>query len=213
MSHAPEDRNRRIEAYVRGQADDETARQLEIEMLEDDELFERVQTEDLLRRGIVASERPASSIEQKRGMGIVTPPRLGWALAASLAAVAVTLGIYAMQLRERIESLQSPSVGLPVVTLLEQRSALTMATEPMTQVNTGPSGAMIEIDVSNAPVSEFQLILQTSHQDFEWQAVRRDERGYLTVLLPPNEAIRSIRVMTNEEAIFREYIFTQERKP
>ncbi|WP_376693051.1 hypothetical protein [Wenzhouxiangella sp. EGI_FJ10409] len=194
MSDAPEDRNRRVEEYVRGHADDETARQLEIEMLEDDDLFERVQTEDLLRRGFEETERVASSDRPKRQSGSTPLPRLGWALAASFAAVTVALGLYSSQLNERIDNLQAPSAGIPVVTLFEQRSLLPEPADSTLQLTGHKGPALLEIDVSGYSHASFQLELVRDEGNLIWEAQTPDERGYLTVMLPEAGELKSIVV-------------------
>lgn len=212
MSDPSEERNRRVEEFVRGQADDDTARQMEIEMLEDDDLFERIQTEDLLKRGFEENERSASSDQGGREERSALLPRLGWALAASFAAVTVVLGFYSLQLSERIDTLQSPSVGLPVITLLEQRSAVLAEQDPPSPITTSESGALIEIDVSGAEKDRFTLTVKTERRRYEWNAVRRDERGYVTVFLPPNATVQSILVHGAENGFIREYNFNREHE-
>lgn len=212
MSDAHEERNRRVERYLRGQADDETARQMEIDMLEDDDLFERVQTEDLLKRGFAEDERIASLDEDANQERSAFLPRLGWALAASFAAFAVTLSLYSLQLSERIETLQSPTIGLPVITLLEQRSALLPENGPPRSMATGSSGALIEIDVSGIENDRFTLTVNTDRRRYEWSAVKRDERGYVTLLLPPNATVQTILVRGRGNEILREYNFNRENE-
>lgn len=210
MSHAPEDRNRRIEAYVRGQADDETARQLEIEMLEDDELFERVQTEDLLRRGIGEAERPRSSRSVGEPPAAVARPRLAWALAASFGAVAVLLGIHSMQLTQRIETLQSPVTGVPVISLFDQRSIMPGVSEQAISLAGLEGSVFLEIDVSGYDQAAFQLELTGDRGRLVWEALVPDERGYLTVLAPRAQSISSIRVRSTEGEVLKSYPLIEE---
>lgn len=210
MSKAPEGRNRRVEDYVRGKADDETARQLEIEMLEDDDLFERVQTEDLLRRGFIETGRDASSDRQQRSFKAAPLPRLGWALAASFAAVAVALGLYALQLSERIGNLQAPSAGIPVVTLFDQRSLLPEPADPAAALAGHRGPVLLEIDVSGFAHDSFQLELVRDEGSLVWEEQVPDERGYLTVMAPESRTLKSIRVRSPDGEILKSYSLQEE---
>ncbi|MDZ7789283.1 MAG: hypothetical protein U5L08_02070 [Xanthomonadales bacterium] len=206
MPDAPEDRNRRVEDYVRGNADDETARQLEIEMLEDDDLFERVQTEDLLKRGFQETERVA--FDQGRGdKPSAHAPRLPWALAASFGAAAVLLGVYSLQLNDRLASLQSPSIGLPVITLLEQRSLLPEPAEPAANLAAHQGPVFLEIDVSGYEYPSFQLELVREQGSLIWEKQIPDERGYLNVLVPQAQSLKAIVLRSSEDEVLKTYSF------
>lgn len=206
MSGSTGHRDNKIADYVRNRADDATARQLEIDMLENDELFEAVQTEELLREGLGHSAAvEASNGADHTASGWITP--MGWALAATFAAATVLLGFYAAWLSDRVETLQAPSAGLPVVTLFQQRSALLGEESTPNTLQTGAKGALIEIDVSAAKADRFRLILQTETQRFEWDGVQRDERGYVTVFLPPNEQARSILIRSETGDLLRAFEF------
>lgn len=210
MNNAPEDRDRRVEEYVRGQADDETARQLEIEMLEDDDLFERVQTEDLLRRGFEETERVASSDRPEQQSGSTPLPRLGWALAASFAAVAVALGLYSSQLSQQIDNLQAPSAGIPVVTLFEQRSLLPEPADPAVSLAGHEGPVLLEIDVSGYAHDSFQLELVREEGNLIWDKQVPDERGYLTVMAPESRALKSIKVRSPDGKVLKSYALHEE---
>lgn len=210
MSEANQDRNRRVEDYVRGQADEDTARQLEIEMLEDDALFERVQTEDLLSRGFDETDRAASTNSNGSGSGTAGPPRLAWALAASLAAVAVLLGAYSLALHERIETLRSPSTGLPVITLFEQRSLMPDASDPAAQLAGHEGPVFLEIDVSAYRHPSFQLELVRDEGSLIWQAQAPDERGYLTVLAPKAGELKAIHIRSPDGELLKSYQMKEE---
>ena len=206
MSGSTGHRDKRITDYVRNRADDEAARQLEIDMLESDELFEAVQTEELLREGLGSSDTADdTAAANDTGSGWFAP--MGWALAATFAAATVLLGFYAAMLSNQVETLQAPSAGLPVVTLFQQRSALLGDDSTPETLQTGAKGALIEIDVSTAQTNRFRLILQTETQRYEWEGVQRDERGYVTVFLPPNEQARSIRLRSKDGDLVREFEF------
>jgi hypothetical protein len=206
MSGSTGHRDKRITDYVRNRADDEAARQLEIDMLESDELFEAVQTEELLREGLGSSDTADdTAAANETGSGWFAP--MGWALAATFAAATVLLGFYAAMLSDQVGTLQSPSAGLPVVTLFQQRSALLGDDSTPETLQTGAKGALIEIDVSAASASRFRLVLQTETRQYRWESIERDERGYVTIFLPPNAQARSIRVETSEGTLIRNHEF------
>jgi hypothetical protein len=208
MSGSTGHRDKRIADYVRNRADEETARQLEIDMLDDDELFEAVQAEAMLQEGLALSgteDDSARTTKPRRGWVTTT----GWALAATFAAVAVGLGIHSVQLDRQIEALQSPTAGLPVITLYDQRSALLGETEEPTSLAIGSQGALVEIDVSTAETDRFRLTLQTERRRYEWEAVEKDERGYVTVMLPPHETVISFSLISQEGKKIREFLFSQ----
>ena len=205
MPDAPENRNRRVEDYARGIADDEAARQLEIELLDDDELFERVQNEDLLRRGFGESERVPSSTGSIGENNTGFPPRLGWALAASLGAIAVLLGIYSLQLNERIETLQSPTAGLKVITLFEQRSLMPEAADPSLQLAGHEGPVFLEIDVSAHEYDSFELELVREEGTLIREEQVPDDRGYLTVLAPRAQDLQAIILRSPKGKVLKSY--------
>jgi hypothetical protein len=206
MSGSAGHRDKAVKDYVRNRADDEAARQLEIEMLEDDELFDAVQTETLLREGMGTSAQTEATDASGRRGGWMAPA--GWALAATFAAAAVLLGLYATGLQERVESLEAPSAGLPVVTLFDQRSTLLGEAPAPQTLQTGATGALIEIDVSAAGSETYALTLETPSRRYEWTGMEPDQRGYLTIFLPPNEQARSIRVRSAAGRVIRQFDFT-----
>lgn len=208
MSGSAGHRDKKVKDYVRNRADDDGARQLEIEMLEDDELFDAVQTETLLREGLGTSAQAEPTDASERRVGWMAPA--GWALAATFTAATVLLGLYATGLQERIESLEAPSAGLPVVTLFDQRSTLLGDAPAPQSLQTGSSGALVEIDVSAAESEPFDLTLQTESRRYEWTGVEPDERGYLTILLPPNERAESIQVRSAAGRMIRQFDFDAE---
>lgn len=181
--------SRRIEDYLRGRLKDEETRQFEMRMLEDDELFARVQREDLLRQGM--AEQPAEIREPKpkpwwRGGGgtIALARWLQPALTGALALSVIALAIGNLDLRQQIDELQAPRPGIPVITLHNQRSLLP-GTEMQSQDLEGIEGpVLLEIDVSAYEEQEFTVEIQTAHDTYIYERVRADARGYLTMLVP-----------------------------
>lgn len=210
MSDEHNDRARRVEDYLRGQADEETARRTEIEMLEDEALFDRVQTEDLLTRGLGETGRMASPGEHTRESGTTLPVRLGWALAASFGAIAISLGLYSLQLNERIDALQSPSVGLPVITLFEQRSLLPESDEPIAHLAGHQGPVLLEIDVSGYPHASFQLELVREQGSLIWERQVPDQRGYLTVMAPNAQKLKAIKVRAPGGELLKSHALSEE---
>ncbi|NBB92830.1 MAG: hypothetical protein GVY32_06665 [Gammaproteobacteria bacterium] len=205
MSDGPKNLDRRISEYVRGQASEEEARELELEMLEDDDLFERVQTEDLLRRGLEENERAASSGAADGTASSAPLPHLAWALAASFGAAAVLLGVYSLHLGDRIERLQSPSTGVPVITLFEQRSLLPKSADPPVNLSGHEGPVFLEIDVSAHQHESFQLELVRDAGSLIWESEVPDERGYLTILAPGGNSLKSIEVRSPEGEVLKTY--------
>lgn len=212
MSDGHKDLDRRIAAYLRGQTSDKDARKLELEMLEDDDLFERVQTEDLLRRGLELGETKRASSSDSAGEPSPSAPlpHLAWGLAAAFGAAALLLGVYSMQLNEQIETLQSPTPGLPVITLFEQRSLLPETTTgaPLLTDHEGP--AFLEIDVSAHRHDAFQLELVRATGSLIWEAQTPDERGYLTVMVPNARALQGIIVRAPGGEILKSYTLRED---
>lgn len=210
MSDANHDRNRRVEDYIRGQADEDAARQLEIEMLDDDELFERIQTDALLKRGLEENDRAAPARVHVGGTPPAPMPRLAWALAASFGAVAMLLGVYSLKLNERIETLQSPSTGLPVITLFEQRSLVPDVTDPAVQLAGHAGPVLLEIDVSGYRSTSFQLELVGDEGSIIWEAQTPDERGYLNLLAPRARALKAINIRSPDGELLKSYQMREE---
>lgn len=195
---------------MRGQADDEAARQLEIEMLEDEDLFQRVQTEDLLCRGLEQSEASSGATGTRRQPPLRVQARTGWALAAGFAAATVLLGIYSLQLNEQLESMQAPTVGVPVITFFEQRSLLPAADEPRFELSAHEGPALLEIDVSGYTHASFDLEIISRDQTTAWKEQLPDERGYLTVLVPNAGKVESMYVRSSDGELLKSYSFRKE---
>lgn len=210
MSETDENRDRRVEDYLRGNADEDAVRRMEIEMLDDDELFERVQREDLLRQGMGEAERDASRGEQARSRRAAPAARLAWALAACFGAVALLLGAYSLHLAERIDALQSPTAGLPVVTLFEQRSLLPETADPSVHLAGHEGPVLLEIDVSGFPHESFQLELVGEQGSMIWEKQVPDARGYLTILAPKAQWVTAIRIRGPDGEILKTHDLNRE---
>ena len=77
MTGIDQEQDRLIAAYIRGTADPEAVARLEEAMLDDDELFERVQKEALLQRGLkttlMESDSPRHLEKAQSGAGPASP--------------------------------------------------------------------------------------------------------------------------------------------
>ncbi len=197
MSGRQEDRSERIADYLRGVLDEEATRQLELDMLEDPELFERIQAEALLKQGFKGAEaEPASGKKTYR------PARAGWlwggyVLAGGLAMMVVGLGVRLHDLSLQLQSGAQPSVGVQVITLQTQRALIAPDSTPLPD-RASDDGLLIEVDVSARGEGTFALRVETERRRHDWVGLRPDARGYLTVFLPPGE--RPVRLQVRDEA-------------
>ena len=200
MTDKTQDLDRLIADYVRGCADPEQARRLELAMLEDDELFERVQAEQLMRQGL----QSADLREPRRGLASGLFGRWpGKALISGLSAALVLLGVYVITLERQLERLTLPEVEVTVVTLLAERDLLPGRTDRLP----ASGGALIEIDVSGFDQEAFELEVGLGEEVRRWPAVRVDERGYLSVFVPQAARMKWIKVLDEEGKILRQHEF------
>lgn len=177
--HDDQQQQERIQRYLLSAGKSADSERLEIEMLDDDELFAQVQLDHLIREGLATTKIESATGSIWGMLGV--PGR--WPLQAviglfSLALLA--LGIHTQTLTQRIEQLSVPQVQVPVITLLEQR-ALTDAALPAAA---DLQQAMLEVDVSAHMEQTFNVTLQDSAGSRSWQALQADKRGYLTVFVP-----------------------------
>ncbi|TVQ33493.1 MAG: hypothetical protein EA370_11710 [Wenzhouxiangella sp.] len=204
MSGRQEGRSDRIADYLRGVLDEEATRQLELDMLEDPELFEQIQSQALLRQGLLDAEAEPAS-----GKKTFRPAWAGWlwggyVLAGSLALVVVGLGLRVHDLSQRLELVPAPSAGIQVLSLQTQRALLGPGKQTLPLVP--PSdGLLIEIDVSARGDTAFQLVLKTDSGVTEWTAIQADERGYLTVFVPPGERATGLIVRDGAGQLVAEF--------
>ncbi len=169
----------RIRRYLLDAGEAADSERLEIEMLDDDELFAQVQTDAMLREGLV-STKIESAADGIWGM-LGVPTR--WPLSAAIGLLSLTvlaLGIRMHDLTQQIDQLAGPQVQVPVITLLEQRAFGVDSSTPAADMQQ----AILEVDVSAYMDQEFAVILRDSSGSRSWQALQADERGYLTVFVP-----------------------------
>lgn len=200
MMDKTQDTDRLITDYVRGCADPEQARQLELAMLEDDELFERVQAEQLMKQGLQSADLREPRHGLASGLFGHWP---GKALIGGLSTALVLLGVYVIILERQLERLTLPEVEVAVVTLLAERDLLPGRTER--QPVSG--SALIEIDVSGYDQQSFELEVGLGEEVRRWQAVRVDERGYLSVFVPEAGRLQWIKVLDKEGKVLRQHDF------
>lgn len=182
--------SRRIEDYLRGRLNDEETRQFEMRMLEDDDLFARVQREDLLRQGL--AEQPVEANEPLpkpwwRGGAGDSIPLLRWlqpALTGAMALAVIALAIGNLDLRQQLDQMQAPRPGIPVITLHDQRSVLPGTDLPANDLGDIEGPVLLEIDVSGYEEQEFRVEIQAGRDTYLYERIQPDSRGYLTVLLP-----------------------------
>jgi len=198
--------SRRIEDYLRGRLNDEETRQFEMRMLEDDELFARVQREDLLRQGL--AEQPVETREPERNPwwrgGAATTALTRWlqpALTGAMALAVIALAIGNLDLRQQLDQMQAPRPGIPVITLHDQR-ALLPGTEAQSNDLAGIEGpVLLEIDVSAYEEQEFTVEIQTAGDTYTYERVRADARGYLTVFISQKALAVIVMNLAQEEVI------------
>ncbi len=176
MTGIDQQQDQLISAYIRGTADPEDVARLEEAMLDDDELFERVQQEALLQRGLKTTLIETDPIAESKPSFWRWP---GFALLGTLGLAVVVLGGWIVQLQQKIDHLQAPQTGIPVITLHDQRSILAPSQESTAFPNEGP--ILIEMDVSAYEDTQFRLELQSGGKIHHWENLSADDRGYITV--------------------------------
>ncbi|MCC5865267.1 MAG: hypothetical protein JJU31_09130 [Wenzhouxiangella sp.] len=204
MNGRQEGRSDRIADYLRGVLDEEATRQLELDMLEDPELFEQIQSQALLRQGLLDAEAEPAS-----GKMTYRPAWAGWlwggyVLAGSLALVVVGLGLRVHDLSQRLELVPAPSAGIQVLSLQTQRALLGPGKQTL-PLAPPSDGLLIEIDVSARGDTAFKLVLKTDSGVTEWTAIQADERGYLTVFVPPGERATGLIVRDGAGQLVAEF--------
>ncbi len=162
-----------IDAYVRGVLNDRDQARLEQAMLDDPALFERVQQTELLRRGL-------------RDSVLTETSRPAWSWPARLLSGALSLALigllgWNMALNQKMTELRAPQGGIPVITLHNKRSLLAPVSLAQPTSSGGP--VLIELDVSAANSELFDLRIDSAKGSQQLSNLRRDNRGYLTVLI------------------------------
>lgn len=211
MSGSTGHRDKRIADYVRNRADDDTVRQLEIEMLDDDDLFEKVQAEALLHKALEQAEeddRPARDNGKHSGW----IANAGWAVAATFAIGTVLLGVYAIDLENRLENLRKPAVGVPIETVIQQRSPLAGSERSRLDLAAHSGPVLLEFDVSGLAHDHFRVEVVGDQNTIEWQRQHPDQRGYLTVLIPDAAAIRTVHIASPDGEIIHSYVKLEEHR-
>lgn len=186
-----------IADYVRGRADPEQARKLELAMREDEELSRRVRAEQLRQAGSQSTDQHEPMRGLKSGLFGHWP---GKALIGGLTLAVVLLGVYVVALEGQLERATSPSVEVSVLTL--------PAELPVTAARQLAAGSvLIEIDVSEFDRDTFELELGLGDEAHRWPSVRVNERGYLSVYVPAAEQLRWIRVLDEQEQVLSRHDF------
>ena len=169
----------RIRRYLLDAGESADSERLEIEMLDDDELFAQVQIDDTIREGLVTTKIESAADGIWGMLGV--PAR--WPLSAAIGLLSLTvlaLGMRMHDLTQQIDQLAGPQVQVPVITLLEQRAFAGNTSTPAADMQQ----AILEVDVSAYMDQAFAVTLRDSSGSRSWQALQADERGYLTVFVP-----------------------------
>ncbi|MBU1189901.1 MAG: hypothetical protein KKC01_12805 [Gammaproteobacteria bacterium] len=177
--HDDQRQQERIQRYLLSAGESADSERLEIEMLDDDELFAQVQIDDMIREGLVTTkiESTAGSIWGMLGV----PTR--WPLQAVIGLftlAVVAMGIRMHTLTQQIDRLSGPQVQVPVITLMEQRALADSAQPAAADLQQ----AILEVDVSAYMTQSFDVTLQDSAGSNTWHGLKADQRGYLTVFVP-----------------------------
>lgn len=160
--------SRRIEDYLRDRLNEEATREFEMRMLEDDELFARVQREDLLRQGMAEQPHEAAEPMPKpwwRGGAGDCISLMRWmqpALTGAMALAVIVLAIGNLDLRQQIDQMQAPRPGIPVITLHDQRALLPGTETQSNDLDDIQGPVLLEIDVSAYEEQEFTVEIQTA---------------------------------------------------
>lgn len=180
--------DREIAAWVRGTLAEARRDALELAMLEDQALFDRVQHEALLCNGLIGTDLDAGPSTAQRWFG-----RFGLIASAAFAVCALGFGVLAWDLYRQLDIQANPATGVPVVTLLEQRAILPGmdGADPRAAI---PGPALIEADVSLSGGEAFDLELEFVDQRRFQRRVRPDARGFVTALVPPGRTLTGIVV-------------------
>ncbi len=190
----------RIQRYLLNAGESADSERLEIEMLDDDELFAQVQIDDLIREGLVTTkiESTADSIWGMLGVPTRWPLR---AASGFLALAVVAMGIRMHTLTQQVDQLSGPQVQVPVITLMEQRAFGGDASTPAADMRQ----AILEVDVSAYLDQAFDVTLQDSAGSKSWRGLRADERGYLTVFVPALHDDVELRVSSADGSFNKTY--------
>lgn len=209
MTGIDQEQDRLIAAYIRGTADPEAVARLEEAMLDDEALFERVQQEALLQRGLKTTLMESDSSATSESTFWRWP---GFALLGALGVV-VVLGGWIVQLQQQIDHLQAPQTGIPVVTLHDQRSALAADSTPTLDGLPKTGQVLIELDVSAFAGQDFRIEIETAGDQYQWTGQQPDWRGFLTVSLQASDLPARIVVLSAEGQALREFDMAPTLRP
>jgi len=199
----------RINDYLRGRLDAEDAQKFEIQMLEDESLFARVQHEELFRQGL--SEQPKLNSETsersvRRDNFGKSSPLMRWlqpVLTGGFALATIALFTINLDLQKQLNQSQEPQAGIPVITMHDQRAILPGIQSQNNDLRGLSGPALLEIDVSAYEDQDFQVEIQTSYDIYVYERVQPDARGYLTVLLPHSGVVLAVKDMGGEKIFER----------
>jgi hypothetical protein len=191
-----------IAEYLHGRLSQDEADRFETRMLGDQELFRHVQAEALLTEGLVrAKPQPAATATQIPPLGF-----RGWSgylLAGGLAVAVLGLGLRVHELSRQLEQPGLPVSDVQVITLFDERS-LQPQSIGRADLAASEKARLIEIDVSaHEADGPFELFIETEQGSVRWADRRADERGYLTVYLPPGEVLIRLVVRDASDRLVR----------
>jgi hypothetical protein len=193
-------RQERIRQYLLNAGGKVDSERLEIEMLDDDELFAQVQVDDMIRESLITTkiESTAGSIWGMLGV----PTRWPYQAVIGLFTISVlVLGVRVHMLTQQIDQLSLPQVQVPVITLMEQRAFGGDASTPAADMQQ----VILEVDVSAYLDQAFDVTLQDSAGSRSWSGLKADERGYLTVFVPTLHEDLELRVSSADGSFNKTY--------
>lgn len=180
----------RVHRYLRNEMDADQAHQFELDMMDDDELFQCYEQEYALQQGLRTTVVSQSQSWHER-LSSLLPAWQALAAALLIAILGVGLGIQHLHLHRAQQQLahwQQTSSQVHVLTVESQRS---LSTNHQSQTLTVPSNtgfALIEVDVSAFADEQYRVRFDNHQTESPWQNSNRDSRGYLTLLIPLSQA-------------------------
>lgn len=180
----------RVHRYLRNEMDADQAQQFELEMMDDDELFQCYEQEYALQQGLLNTAPSQTPPWHQRLVSRFT----AWqTLAAALliAVLGVSLGIQHLHLqkaRQQLTDWQQTSSQVHVLTIESQRSLNSSHQEQTLIVPSATGFALIEVDVSAFADEQYRVRFDSHQPANQWQNSNRDTRGYLTLLIPLSQS-------------------------
>jgi len=200
---------RRIDDYLRGRLSEEETRRFEIQLLEDEALFAKVQREALLQEGLRELPIEAGQTEPEsmsRSSARRMSPLLRWlqpALTGALALAVVVLAFGNLGLRHQLDERLAPRPGIPVITLHDQRALFPGINDASTGPGDRDGPVLLEIDVSAYDEQEFRVEIQTTRDTYNYERIYPDARGYVTVYLPSGSS--AVSVFNSQGTVVRRF--------